>query len=141
MPTPMPIIEATSGVKSGVEKTCAMTPTPATAMPTPTSAVRIGRPIATTEPNASRSTTTAARMPMSSVAGIDPSVNESPPNATGTPSCRSGSASASTRCAACSGSSRSPSASVMGAIAMRPPGDTCSGSTAVTPGSARTWAR
>ena len=52
MPTPMPIIDATCGVKSGVLKTLATRPTPAVAMATPKSAVTMGRPMATTEPKA-----------------------------------------------------------------------------------------
>ncbi len=70
MPTPMPIIAATWGTKFGVVRTLAMMPTPARDTAIPMRAVRIGRPIAMRDPNATSKTTIAAAMPMTSLAGI-----------------------------------------------------------------------
>ena len=63
MPTPRPIIAATCGAKSGVVKTLARIPTPASEIAMPMIAVRIGRPIAISEPNAKSRMMIAARMP------------------------------------------------------------------------------
>ena len=52
----------------------------------PNSAVMIGRPIASTDPNASNRMRIAARMPIASLAGWVWSVNIEPPSST----CRSG---------------------------------------------------
>ncbi len=85
MPTPMPIIAATCGTKLGVVRTLAMIPTPASETAIPMSAVRIGRPIAMSDPNATSNTTIAAMIPTTSLAGIEVSVNQSPENCTSTP--------------------------------------------------------
>ena len=66
MPTPMPIIEANAGVNAGRSKNEAATPTRRKPDANASSAVRIGRPIATTEPNATSKMITAAPKPMSS---------------------------------------------------------------------------
>ena len=87
MPTPMPIIVATCVVKSGVGTTAAHRPSAAMDAATPTSALTIGRPMATTEPKATSRITAAARSPNTSLAGISTSWNRSPPNATSTPAC------------------------------------------------------
>jgi hypothetical protein len=55
--------------KSGTSMTADSTPTPAAPTNTPINAVTIGRPIATTEPNAISNTRMATPMPMSSLAG------------------------------------------------------------------------
>ena len=52
----------------------------------PNNAVMIGRPMARSEPNAINRMTTAARMPMSSLAGIVCSVNMLPASSTRTTS-------------------------------------------------------
>ena len=52
MPTPMPIIDATWAVKSGVCTTFDQSVTQPSAVTMPAIAVTIGRPMATTEPNA-----------------------------------------------------------------------------------------
>jgi hypothetical protein len=49
--------------------------------PMPISALTIGRPMATTEPNAISKMTTAAANPIPSVAGTSPLTNGSPPRA------------------------------------------------------------
>ena len=85
MPTPMPIIAATCGTKLGVVRTLARMPTPASEIAMPMSAVRIGRPIAMRDPNATSRTTIAAMMPTTSLAGIETLVNQAPENCTSTP--------------------------------------------------------
>ena len=141
MPTPMPIIAATWGAKSGVVRKLAMMPTPASEMTMPTIAVRIGRPIAMTDPNAMSSTTIAARMPTTSLAGMPPSLNQFPANSTCTPSLARGAASAFTSSAVCFGCVPEPDAVVIGAIAILPPRDTWIGSTSMTPFTCSTFAR
>ena len=56
--------------------------TTASPMPMPNSAVMIGRPIASSDPNAISRMRTAARMPISSLAGCVWSVNMEPPSST-----------------------------------------------------------
>ena len=80
---------ATSGANAGVLATLAMIPTPARAMPIPTTAVTIGRPMATTDPNAISRMTMAASKPNASDAGMAPVWNGLPPNSTSTPLARS----------------------------------------------------
>ena len=70
MPTPRPIIVATWGVNSGVFMNRARTEMRLTPIPMPSRAVTIGRPMATTDPKATRSTTTAASRPRPSLDGI-----------------------------------------------------------------------
>ena len=55
--------------KSGTSMNADRRPTPAAPTKTPMRAVTIGRPIATTEPNATSSTMMATAMPMSSLLG------------------------------------------------------------------------
>ncbi len=62
-----------------------MTPTPARDTAIPMRAVRIGRPIAMRDPNATSKTTIAATIPTTSLAGIEPFVNQPPENCTSTP--------------------------------------------------------
>ena len=83
----MPIIEATWVVKPGVCRTFDHRVTQPRAVTIPAIAVTIGRPIATTEPNAMRRMKTAARMPNISLAGGPSLLNPSPRNSTCTPPC------------------------------------------------------
>ena len=82
MPTPMPIIAVTCGANEGTSSTRASRLTNASPSPIPNNAVMIGRPIASSDPNAISRMTTAARMPMSSLAGIVCSVNMLPASST-----------------------------------------------------------
>ena len=66
MPTPSPIIVARTGATDPISVTDAMMCTIEMPMPRPSNAVRIGSPIATTEPNANSRITTAASRPMRS---------------------------------------------------------------------------
>ena len=66
MPTPMPIIAANWAVKLGMGTNCAPTLTRKNPDVRPTIAVMIGRPMATSEPNASSRMMIAALMPISS---------------------------------------------------------------------------
>ena len=75
MPTPMPIIIATCVVKSGVGTTADHRPRAAMDATTPTSAVTMGRPMATTDPKATSRITAAARSPTTSLAGTSTSWN------------------------------------------------------------------
>ncbi len=63
MPTPIPIIATMAVVKSGIEMTLLPSDTSADATPNPNSAVPIGSPIASTEPNATIRMMTAAINP------------------------------------------------------------------------------
>ena len=69
MPTPMPIIVATWVVKSGVGTAAAHRPSAAIDAITPATAVRMGRPMATTDPNAISRMMAAASRPTPSLAG------------------------------------------------------------------------
>ena len=64
MPTPRPIIAASCGANSAVSKTWVPSVTRLRPTPSANSAVRIGRPIATTEPKVSSRMTTAASRPI-----------------------------------------------------------------------------
>ena len=64
MPTPMPIIDATCGANEGTSSRCPMRPINEMPMPIPKSAVTIGRPIASSDPNATSKMTIAASRPM-----------------------------------------------------------------------------
>ena len=75
MPTPMPIIAVTCGANDGTSSTRARSVTTASPIPMPNSAVMIGRPIASSEPNAISRMKTAASMPIASLAGCVWSVN------------------------------------------------------------------
>ena len=63
MPTPRPIIAASWVEKSGVVITWEARPARPIAVPRPSSAVRIGSPIARTEPKVTSSTIIAAMSP------------------------------------------------------------------------------
>ena len=63
MPTPRPIMAASCVAKSGVEMTCEPRPARPIAVPSPSSAVRIGSPMASTEPKVRSSTIIAAIRP------------------------------------------------------------------------------
>ena len=65
----MPIIAVTCGANDGMSITAANSVTIASPMPMPNSAVMIGSPIASSDPNAISRMSTAARTPMSSLAG------------------------------------------------------------------------
>ena len=66
MPTPIPIIAASCVVNSGATITFDNSAQIANPQPMPKSAVRIGRPIASSEPNATSRMMIAARSPMTS---------------------------------------------------------------------------
>ena len=78
----MPIIAVTCGANDGTSVKRANSVTIASPLPMPNSAVMIGSPIARTEPNAISKMTTAARMPIASLAGWVASVNIEPPSST-----------------------------------------------------------
>ncbi len=67
MPTPRPIIAASCGPKVGTTNGWLRTATMAKPMPMPNRAVRIGRPMAITEPKATSRMMIAAPMPISSL--------------------------------------------------------------------------
>ncbi len=67
MPTPMPIMAASSWPKVGTLMPWLRKSTTPKAMATPNRAVRIGRPMAMTEPKASSRMMMAARMPTPSL--------------------------------------------------------------------------
>ena len=64
----MPIMAAISGAKFGTTRKWVTSSSRATPIPSPNSAVMMGRPIATTEPKASSMMMMAAVMPMPSLA-------------------------------------------------------------------------
>ena len=70
MPTARPSISARVGVADEIVVTAESDSTPATPMPTPSSAVRIGMPAASSEPKVTTSTTSATTRPSSSVGPI-----------------------------------------------------------------------
>ena len=83
MPTPIPIIAASSVAKFGVERIWEIISTNARPIPMPNRAVMIGRPMARTDPNTTSRMMMAATMPISSVApsdGLD--WNIAPPSST-----------------------------------------------------------
>ncbi len=63
MPTPRPIISAKSEEKSTMSTSRLASPISPSPVPSPNSAVRIGSPIASSEPKLSSNTTTAAMRP------------------------------------------------------------------------------
>ncbi len=79
MPTPRPIIATIWTVKSGIDRTCESSVTNAAPVARPTTAVPIGRPIASTEPKARIRMIIAAINPYSSEAGSSNSPKISPP--------------------------------------------------------------
>ncbi len=106
------------------------------------SAVRIGRPIAISEPNATSSTMIAASTPTISLAGMAASPNQLPANSTRTPCFWIVSAARSLMSfAVCVGCEPLPLAVVIPATAIFPPGDTRTGSTSMTPLTSSTFAR
>src|SRR3954465_1977289 len=64
MPTPIPTIAAGGGAQSGTSTTRRSSSASATDMPSPKTAVRSGRPIATAEPKVSSRIRAAAMRPM-----------------------------------------------------------------------------
>jgi hypothetical protein len=66
MPTPIPIIDASCGVKSGTFRKLANTKTSEMPMPIPNRAIMIGRPMASTDPNVTSRMRMAARKPIDS---------------------------------------------------------------------------
>ena len=66
MPTPMPIMMASTGEVSGTSVKPDMMPSPAMPMATPMRAVAMGTPAAMTEPNATSRTMRATIRPMPS---------------------------------------------------------------------------
>ena len=68
MPTPMPIMAASSVPKVGTMSQRLSSETMATPTPMPNSAVTIGRPMAMSDPKAISRMTMAARIPMNSLA-------------------------------------------------------------------------
>ena len=85
MPTPMPIINTAWIVKSGMFITLATSWTIAIPHPIPKSAVAIGKPAASTEPNATRRMITASIRPMASLLPNAGSAKMSPPISTDRP--------------------------------------------------------
>ena len=71
MPTPSPIIAASSVAKSGMSITCEASPASPIPVPSPSRAVTIGRPIATNEPNVMNRMIIAARSPTAVAVPID----------------------------------------------------------------------
>ena len=69
MPTPIPIIAAICGPNSGMVKPLEAMAITAAPTPRPNSAVVIGSPIASTEPNAMSKMTIAASRPRISLSG------------------------------------------------------------------------
>ena len=137
MPTPRPIIVAIWGVNSGVFMNRATTEMRLTPMPMPRRAVTMGRPMATTEPKATSSTTTAASRPRPSDDGIFCKSNQGLAKAT-SPWPFNGAARALTSLTASLRSASSVFSSVKEAMATWPSGAICGGvSTEVTP---FTWA-
>ena len=67
MPTPSPIMANISGAKTGMFNTWLRMSSRAKPMAMPNSAVRMGRPMATTEPKAMSMMIMAARMPAPSL--------------------------------------------------------------------------
>ena len=67
MPTPSPIMAMISGANTGVVTTWDSRSSTAKPMAMPNKAVMMGRPMATTEPNASNMMMMAARMPIPSL--------------------------------------------------------------------------
>ena len=85
MPTPRPIIAASCVVKSGATIRFESRMISAMPTPTPATATAIGRPIASTEPNETISTTTAKATPMNSDCGGSNSPRAVPPISTCSP--------------------------------------------------------
>ena len=88
MPTPMPIMIPRVGANSGTVTTLLRMITPAAPAPTPTRAVPMVMPMATTEPTARISTNTANASPMASDSGGSRPASHEPPISTRTPSAR-----------------------------------------------------
>ena len=90
MPTPMPIMAAISGEKFGTVRTWVRSSSRAMPIPRPASAVMTGRPMATTDPNASSMMMMAAVIPMPSLgpgAAVAAAEIGLPPSSTWNPSC------------------------------------------------------
>ena len=88
MPTPMPIMMAISGEKFGTTSRWVTSSSRAMPTPRPASAVMMGRPMATIEPNASSMMRMAAVMPMPSLgpgAAVTADEIGSPPSSTWKP--------------------------------------------------------
>ena len=90
MPTPRPIITASSVVKSGIDMKWLPSVIRAVPVPMPKSATPTGRPTASTDPNASNRMKTAKPKPIASDDGFSNSANTSPPSSTWRPSIPSG---------------------------------------------------
>lgn len=86
MPTPSPIMMPIVAVKSGISMRLLISAVISAPVPTPASAIAIGRPIASTDPNAAISTKIANAMPSISELGGSRSRNMSPPSANSIPS-------------------------------------------------------
>ena len=82
MPTPMAIMAVTCGAKLGTSSTWARICTTASPITMPARAATMGRPMASSEPNAIKRMTTAPSTPMTSLAGILNSPNIDPPSST-----------------------------------------------------------
>ncbi len=76
----MPIIAVTCGANDGTSVNRASSVTMARPVPMPNIAVMIGRPMASTDPNAIKRIRIAARMPIASLFGWVWSVNIEPPS-------------------------------------------------------------
>ena len=82
----MPSMSTSWIVKLGIANTFASSITRAAPVPMPNRAVRIGRPMASSEPKANRSTTTAPSRPMASLPPSAGSTNRSPASSSCMPS-------------------------------------------------------
>ena len=102
MPTPSPIIVASVGATVGTSATWLMSVMIDRPLTSPTMAVMIGSPIATTVPKVSSSTMTAMPSPTTSlewVSGFETFCPTYPAKLTSRPACRAGSASPTIRSA------------------------------------------
>ena len=102
MPTASPIMVAMVVEMSGTETRCPISPITPSAVVSPSTAVPIGIPIATTVPNVNVRISIAARMPIRSLVEVsfgDSVLPIEPPPSTCIPACRPGLAASITRCA------------------------------------------
>lgn len=147
MPTPRPIMAATTGPEVPIVTHDAsrwITPSPS---PSPSSAVTSGTTMASSDPNATSSTTTAAARPKTSLPdGPDSAWTAGPPYSTWTPRSRTGSKAACASWTAPAGMSFARSVNCTVAMAVRPSSDTSrwpgpfGDRAAATPASSRTSA-
>jgi hypothetical protein len=115
MPTPRPINVASREASSGTSVTWLINCVPNMPPATPNTATTIGSSIANTDPNATNSTTAAARMPTSSAVPVGGSwtrVTAWPPSSTWSPSPAAARAVSTTSCTSAFGTASACSANV-----------------------------